>query len=256
MSWVNSMELTLADFLLSLALVLCETGLVFGRNAWGWFSLSGRESLLATCVEVDKALLVAKIAHTRSWMEGGVALQLSLEEGDQLGDCSYLWRPFATIAQITPWHAHACVDGHLSGVTLYTAGTLPNSLSVVSILSVFHTFCNVVHSGGYSMNFELWKWRPTQRAAAASLEELGFGAIKVMKTLSVRGSRAEIRGSFCAKTTVSTWTNLEFLLLNKEERIRKTNFRLLPHTVAFSCLPRSFWVLLIIKGTKRLRLGA
>ena len=136
----------------------------------------------------------------------------------------------------------------------YTAGTLPNSLS---ILSVFHTFCNVVHSGG--LFHELWTLKMAPYATGSScsvLEELGFGAVEVMKTLSVRGSRAEIRGSFCAKYTVSTWTNLELMLLNKEERIRKMNFRQLPHTVAFSCLPRSFWVLLIIKGTKRRRLGA
>ena len=57
-----------------------------------------------------------------------------------------------------------CVDGHLSGGTLHSWNT--SKLSVVSILSVFHTFCNVVH-WGYFMNFELGKWRPTQRAAAA-----------------------------------------------------------------------------------------
>ena len=83
---------------------------------------------------------------------------------------------------------------------------LPNSPSVVSIfplLFLLHIFCNVLH-WAYSMNFELRKGRLYATGRSYSvLEELDFDAVEVTKTLSVRGSRAEIRGSFCAKTTVN-----------------------------------------------------
>ena len=50
------------------------------------------------------------------------------------------------------------------------------------------------------MNFE----KGVYATGSSYIEELGFGAVEVMKTLSARGARAEIRGSFCAKTTMST----------------------------------------------------
>ena len=94
--------------------------------------------------------------------------QLSVEEDDQLGDCSYLWRPFVTIAQMTPWNAHTLMTTCLER-PWDRALELPNSLSVVWIVYfppvVFcYTFCNVP-LWGYSM--KLWKWRPLQRTATS-----------------------------------------------------------------------------------------
>ena len=40
-------------------------------------------------------------------------MQLSPEEDDQLGECSFLWRPFVTTAQMTPWHAHMLMVTYL-----------------------------------------------------------------------------------------------------------------------------------------------
>ena len=51
-----------------------------------------RESLLKSCAVVDKAPLVAKIAQEVGWKLDGrwYGMQPSVEEDDQLGDCSYL----------------------------------------------------------------------------------------------------------------------------------------------------------------------
>ena len=64
------------------------------------------------------------------------------------------------------------------------------------------------------------------------LEELVFGSVEVMKTLSVHGPARWDKRQFRAKTTVSTWTNLELMLLN--QRITKMVLSLL-HMFAFSC---------------------
>ena len=74
------------------------------------------------------------------------------------------------------------------------------------------------------------------------------GEFEAMKTLSgCRAPRCD-KHQFRAKMTVSTQTFCEISLLNivvitkkerKKERIRKMTL-LLPHTFAFSCLPRSF----------------
>ena len=155
---MSELQLTLADFLPSLVLVSRS------HTLWDWpcfwqefmrliFSFWERVTASNLCGG-GQALLVAKIAHTRSWMEGGVALQLSLEEGDQLGDCSYLWRLFATIAHADNPLTCPCVDGHLSGGTLHSWNS--SKLSVVSILFVFSYTLFVTSTGiiSWTLNFE------------------------------------------------------------------------------------------------------
>ena len=41
-------------------------------------------------------------------------------------------------------------------------------------------------------------------SSSSVLEELGFGSIEVVKTLSVHGPACSDKRQFCAKTTVST----------------------------------------------------
>ena len=71
---------------------------------------------------------------------------------------------------------------------------------------------------------------------------------EAMKTVSGRrGPRCD-KHQFRAKMTVSTLNRLRDIIVEKlkaerrkkERRIRKMAFSL-PHTFAFSCLPRGFW---------------
>ena len=197
-------------------------------------------------------MLVAKIAHTRSWM--GVAwcgFGALIRGGRPIRRLQLFVKALCHHCPDNPL-ACPCVDGHLHVWD-------PTQLEHFQTLFQFYPFFTlfVTLSTGvipWTLNFENGVLRNGQELQCARRAWLRCSWS--YEDTECSWSRAEIRGSFCAKTTMSTWTNLELLLLNKEERIRKMNFRQLPHTVAFSCLPRSFWVLLIIKGTKRRRLGA
>ena len=71
------------------------------------------------------------------------------------------------------------------------------------------------------------------------------GEVKAMKTpIGCRAPRCD-KDQFRAKMTVSTSTVSEISLLNivVVTRMRKMAL-LLPHTFAFSCLPRGFWPLI------------
>jgi len=97
-----------------------------------------------------------------------------------------------------------------------------------------------------------------QQPGSAVNSSIDQGEFRAMKTLSGRIAPCCDKHQFCDKMTVSTWTIFEILLLNivvwrkKEERRMRKMAVLLPHTFAFSCLPRGFWalvwVLLIIKA--------
>ena len=56
-----------------------------------------------------------------------------------------------------------------------------------------------------------------------------------------------IKGQFHGKMTVGTWIVFKILLLNVVVLTRKEtkNVTLQPHTLAFTCLPRGFWALII-----------
>ena len=105
------------------------------------------------CAEVDKAPLVAKITQeVGKWC----GMQLSVEEGNQLGDCSYLWRSFVTIAQMTPLHAHTwivtCLERPWGSWSIRTS-----KLSFSSVNFILFHLLLVTHFSTtfpYVMNFE------------------------------------------------------------------------------------------------------
>ena len=58
----------------------------------------------------------------------GIQLSCSIGEWDWSGDCSYLWRPFVIIAQMSPQHALTWIVTFLEKLRQLE---LPNSLSVM-----------------------------------------------------------------------------------------------------------------------------
>ena len=94
--------------------------------------------------------------------------------------------------------------------------------------------------------YNIRKWCPTKWTAVGSVMNsfIDQKQFIVMKTLIGHGSVPWDKRQFRAKTTMSTRTSLELVLLNKEERKQERITKMtlsISHTFAFSCLPCAFW---------------